>query len=112
MRQVPTYLPTYLPIKAGEKLGGWFFGPHNGYAQSVSRSVGGSVSKCCPQSSHCCCIMQSACGVFFWAREVLPQLSLSLGTEMGVAEKGRIIIRRRRRRRREDGAIFGLRGRL
>jgi hypothetical protein len=29
---------------------------------------------------------------------------------MGVAEKGRI--RRRRRRRREDGAIFGLRGRL
>jgi hypothetical protein len=56
--------------------------------------------------------MQSACGVFFWAREVLPQLSLSLGTEMGVAEKGRIIIRRRRRRRREDGAIFGLRGRL
>jgi hypothetical protein len=36
--------------------------------------------------------------------------TLSLGTEMGVAEKGRI--RRRRRRRREDGAIFGLRGRL
>jgi hypothetical protein len=31
---------------------------------------------------------------------------------MGVAEKGRIRIRRRRRRRREDGAIFGLRGRL
>jgi hypothetical protein len=30
---------------------------------------------------------------------------------MGVAEKGRIRIRRRRRRR-EDGAIFGLRGRL
>jgi hypothetical protein len=29
---------------------------------------------------------------------------------MGVAEKGRR--RRRRRRRREDGAIFGLRGRL
>jgi hypothetical protein len=31
---------------------------------------------------------------------------------MGVAEKGRIRRRRRRRRRREDGAIFGLRGRL
>jgi hypothetical protein len=35
-------------------------------------------------------------------------LTFSLGTEMGVAEKGRI----RRRRRIEDGAIFGLRGRL
>jgi hypothetical protein len=31
---------------------------------------------------------------------------------MGVAEKGRIRRRRRRRRRREDGALFGLRGRL
>jgi len=89
-------------------LGGWFFGPHNGYAQSVSRSAGQSVGRAVNAARSRRTVVASAVCVrrVFWGQRSAPS-TLSLGTEMGVAEKGRI-----RRRRREDGALFGLRGRL
>ncbi len=78
-------------------------------SRSAGRSVGRSVNAArSRRTAVASCSLRAAC---FFGPEKCSLNSLSLGTEMGVAEKGRIRIRRRRRRR-EDGAIFGLRGRL
>jgi hypothetical protein len=74
MRQVPTYLPTYQP---GENWEAGFLGHITATrSRSAGRSVGRSVNAARSRRiAVASCSLRAAC--FFWAREVLPQLSLA-----------------------------------